>query len=124
MSDLKPCPFCGSSDLRSAWIRASQEHQWYSIECVCDAQVQCLSEGEAYATWNARATPSTDAADIAEKVREAWRDGWDSCKSCLTDDEAFCLTDDVQHDAWLDSKTAALDLTDNGAPGVDRGEVG
>jgi len=40
-------------------------------------------------------------------LREAWRDGWAECKGRLTDDEAFCLTDDVEDDAWLDSKTRA-----------------
>lgn len=37
----------------------------------------------------------------------AWREGWALCKASLTDDEAFCLTDDVEADAWADSKTRA-----------------
>lgn len=45
-----------------------------------------------------------------ESVREAaWRDGWQECKDRLTEDEAFCLTEDVEEDAWLDSATAALE---------------
>jgi hypothetical protein len=42
-----------------------------------------------------------------ERLREAWEEGWRLCKASLTDDEAFCLTDDVQADAWADSATRA-----------------
>lgn len=40
-------------------------------------------------------------------VEAAWRDGFDSARQCLTDDEAFTLTEDVEHDAWIDSATRA-----------------
>ena len=40
-----------------------------------------------------------------DALERAWRDGWAQCKASLTEDEAFCLTEDVEHDAWLDSDT-------------------
>lgn len=42
-----------------------------------------------------------------DQVERAWRDGWTECKNRLTEDEAFCLTEDVEEDAWLDSETRA-----------------
>lgn len=48
---------------------------------------------------------------MGEGLEAAWRDGWNECKAGLTEDEAFCLTADVEEDAWLDSKTAALAST-------------
>ena len=56
-----------------------------------------------------------------EEVEKAWREGFDSARKCLTEDEAFCLTVDVEEDAWRDSDTrarAALDI-----PGRDGGRA-
>lgn len=47
-------------------------------------------------------------SELKAALEAAWRDGFQSARDCLTDDEAFCLTEDVEHDTWLDSKTAAL----------------
>ena len=40
-------------------------------------------------------------------VEAAWREGFDSARECLSDDDAFCLTADVEEDAWADSITRA-----------------
>ncbi len=45
-------------------------------------------------------------AERERTVENAWRDGWKCCRDSLTEDEAFCLTEDVEQDAWLDSDTA------------------
>jgi len=45
-------------------------------------------------------------------VEAAWREGWALCKATLFDDDGLHLTDDVEEDAWADSKTrAALSTT-------------
>lgn len=46
-------------------------------------------------------------AAVEARVEAAWRDGWAECRERLSEDEAFCLTVDVEEDAWLDSKTRA-----------------
>lgn len=46
-------------------------------------------------------------AGVAAGREEAWRDGFGFARQCLTYDEAFCLTEDIEQDAWVDSKTAA-----------------
>lgn len=51
---------------------------------------------------HAKALATPDQAVMDERER-AWSAGWDDCKACLTDDEAFCLTDDVKADAWADA---------------------
>lgn len=59
-----------------------------------------------------------------EAIEQAWRDGWKSCRDSLTDDEAFCLTDDVEADAWADSKTRAALAKQATAPVVGEGDKG
>lgn len=65
-------------------------------------------------------TKSELAAVAAEE--RAWRDGWATCKASLTDDEASCLTDDVEQDAWLDSDTCRAALAQH-APDTREGET-
>lgn len=50
----------------------------------------------------------TNEAEAAAALEVAWRDGFQTARECLTDDEAFCLTEDVEDDAWADSSTRAL----------------
>lgn len=38
-------------------------------------------------------------------VERAWRDGFNAARQCLSDDAAYCLTADVEEDAWGDSDT-------------------
>jgi len=52
----------------------------------------------------------------AVEMEKAWRDGFQSARNCLSEDEAFCLTDDVEEDAWRDSDT-------RNATAVDAGDV-
>lgn len=50
---------------------------------------------------------ATKATPNARVVELAWRDGWKCCRDSLTEDEAFCLTEDVEADAWADCETRA-----------------
>ncbi len=45
-------------------------------------------------------------AGVKEGLEMAWRDGFNCARNCVSEDEAFCLTEDVEGDAWLDSATA------------------
>lgn len=47
-------------------------------------------------------------AMVKSAIEKAWRDGFQSARDCLTANEASCLTEDVEQDAWHDSKTRAL----------------
>ena len=49
-------------------------------------------------------------AELEAGHEQAWRDGFQSARDCLSGDDAFCLTEDVETDAWLDSKTRARTL--------------
>ena len=57
---------------------------------------------------------SRAALSARDEVREAYREGFEDAKSCLTDEEAYCLTVDVEADCWADSKArAALEGTEH-----------
>lgn len=84
-----------------------------AIELLCEAY-GCMESGLDVAAEMMRQGPLPAIAAMtrilseAQALREAaWRDGWSECKSSLTEDEAFCLTEDVEDDAWLDSETRA-----------------
>ena len=87
MSDLKPCPFCGSpgslfasSDHSSAWEGGCSSEGCLATDCVWD-----ISEELAVAAWNRRArsalfSSAEDArrealeeADAAIKAINVWR---------------------------------------------------
>ena len=54
MTDLKPCPFCASDNVR---IAVTMHESWYYGECEsCGGRTDfCDSQAEAIAAWNARA---------------------------------------------------------------------
>jgi Lar family restriction alleviation protein len=64
---LKVCPFCGDSgDLRVSYVRCSDEHQWFHVECP-DCVItgpHAFVEGAAIAAWNTR---TDDRASIIEE---------------------------------------------------------
>lgn len=51
---------------------------------------------------------TSELAKRDKALEVAWRDGFQSARDCLADDDAVCLTCDVEEDAWLDSKTRSL----------------
>jgi len=68
VSDLKPCPFCGSANLGRT---VGDPWQW--VVCLdCDAQGPSLerSESEATDAWNTRPNPWRD---WSEEQPEEWR---------------------------------------------------
>jgi hypothetical protein len=42
---------------------------------------------------------------MREALERAWREGFQAARDCLTEDEAFTLTVDVEEDCWRDSGT-------------------
>lgn len=60
--ELKPCPFCGSTDLRAGMTRAGYDY----VACMnCFAEIRVLHKGEHTAAtekaWNRRAEHESDS---------------------------------------------------------------
>lgn len=66
------------------------------------------SYAEKFATANRYIAALSALPDAGRGREAAWRDGFQSARDCLSKDDAFTLTEDVEEDAWLDSKTRAL----------------
>ncbi len=70
---LKPCPFCGSSDLNLDNL--GQRNDWY-VNCnICEIQqIASYTEAQAVALWNKRTKPADPGAhpdpiiDAAERA--------------------------------------------------------
>jgi Lar family restriction alleviation protein len=53
MVELKPCPFCGDSDLRDEPSDVSDAHE---VSCNnCGGMMWAMSKAQAHNDWNARA---------------------------------------------------------------------
>ncbi len=63
-------------------------------------------EARVLAIFVAAECESASLAGVKEGLEMAWRDGFNCARNCVSEDEAFCLTEDVEGDAWLDSATA------------------
>ena len=89
MSELKPCPFCGGTELMVV-ARTCDRRTPYNpadtayprVWCKCGAEVAGANWGEkptAIAAWNRRAPDAADKAliaDLAAELEEAL-DGWE-----------------------------------------------
>lgn len=73
MTELKPCPFCGSDEVR---IAVTYAPRWYYGECEeCYARTDYfLSQAEAVAAWNTRA--GSDELYTREDVEGAFVSGY------------------------------------------------
>jgi Lar family restriction alleviation protein len=64
---LKPCPFCGTSDLRTVWtdFGVDDTPMHVSIACnECLAELPpCITEAGAVTAWNTRANPTRHGKD-------------------------------------------------------------
>lgn len=65
MSDLLPCPFCGSTDIA---VTSCGPNNYYARCCICTATTDDGSREAAIAAWNRRA-PDPMAPRIAELER-------------------------------------------------------
>jgi Lar family restriction alleviation protein len=66
---LLPCPFCGGSNVSTAWTRCTDEIQWHSVKCH-DCKFDCMhrdTERQAIAAWNTRTT------DAMHAIVRRWR---------------------------------------------------
>ena len=103
MPELLPCPFCGNL----ADHERGATHYWVAcqdVDCGAETRAELTCEA-AIAAWNTRAahpSPSHDAL-----VEAAYREGFGAARESLTEDEGYCLTADVEHDAWMDSEARA-----------------
>lgn len=57
---LEPCRFCTMPVLRVTYVRATDEVQWWCVECVncsCQGPTSKVSEAHAVELWNTRPQP-------------------------------------------------------------------
>ena len=67
MSDLKPCPFCGSENIKHHHY-SNQPYQQYIVRCKnCGARVIKASLELAFEAWNRRAEPEERTAKVEHK---------------------------------------------------------
>lgn len=73
MTELKPCPFCGSDDVICV---AGLDDEYY-VECWdCSAKVEsCNGMEDAVAGWNARAIDRDTLLKVADECERADVDG-------------------------------------------------
>lgn len=73
MSELKPCPFCGTIPESGSF-----DDETYSIRCSNNqcagspSTCECATAAEAIAAWNTRSTP--DLAQVREKLEAACKE--------------------------------------------------
>ena len=53
--ELKPCPFCGSTDITGATHKPFGSAEFYEVLCVeCGARIRRSSKRKAIEAWNRR----------------------------------------------------------------------
>lgn len=57
--DLKPCPFCGSDDIRLAGVKPHHYHRCHG--CGCDGPIFFTTPEASADAWNRRYQPPEDA---------------------------------------------------------------
>lgn len=67
--ELKPCPFCGNTEIRKG-IKHMPVRGFFRRCSVCDASQSGTTEELADYAWNRRATPSNAAMKTLEDVRD------------------------------------------------------
>lgn len=80
MTELKPCPFCGSDRVHGTKAR----NGIYRVECwCCGASVESVCGLEiAIKWWNTRAIDRDALLDLADDLEEPWKleDGFDTAE--------------------------------------------
>lgn len=83
-----------------AWL---VRHEMHGTEVTT---LKCTEADKAYGwTETPLYTHPAPPADLVELVEAAWRAGFQTARDCLPDDADDVLTEDVEHDQWLDSNT-------------------
>lgn len=82
--DLKPCPFCGSTDIQIVSVEGG-EVAGRCEDCFAYGPGPCYSTDEARETWNRRAA-LTEAREEAD-LEAARRNAMDHIHEALTADE-------------------------------------
>ncbi len=68
-SALKPCPFCGGTEITMEGVFDDGEFICVKVDCAgCDFFQDYASEEEAFKKWNTRPTPSASPSDEAVKT--------------------------------------------------------
>lgn len=70
MDELKPCPFCGQTDLVTWHDPKTTLHPWFRIECDnCGCHGPGTDQGTHRAQWNRRSTDTTPVIAQPQPVR-------------------------------------------------------
>lgn len=56
MAELKPCPFCGSADVRVKWDIRTDTYGVFCRGCVIDILMYIETSDEIVEAWNRRAS--------------------------------------------------------------------
>lgn len=87
---LKPCPFCGSTDLHIEHMEGTVLHPAYAVICgYCSAQSNYVDRGAHVEVWNQRAIPEGSVLvprELAQRFFDAVpeEEDWDALESILT----------------------------------------
>lgn len=121
--ELKPCPFCGGTDLKL--FGESAPEWWVTCQTCRSSSPTSSSKGQAVGAWNRRVTqpaasaePTIDWTAVAKTI-SAYADDYEmigesDCAYTPTDDERHMLTDAI-HGLLAESEFLALL---RGAPGA------
>jgi Lar family restriction alleviation protein len=128
---LRPCPFCGSDEVGTTWLRVTDDVQAFGVMCAgCKVEIAKASAAEAIAAWNTRQPESGVADDVANKLRlamecanylprvaeEAEENGWHqwgadirSAAATITTLAALAAVPSLAADQWQTIDTAPKD---------------
>jgi Lar family restriction alleviation protein len=68
--ELKPCPFCGSSDIRVGGETNDLTYVWCG-NCQCETDVY-MTAGRAIRVWNARIKQANEVSEEVKAERDRW----------------------------------------------------
>lgn len=118
MSELKPCPFCGSEAAEPIFIgNDNTRRRKVTIRCKAPGCTQGVTVGalrfshewchaEAVEKWNSRAesdeltAAKARIAELEQALEKAYREGWDDAGSPYSDEHC--------ERSWHESRAAAL----------------
>lgn len=69
MSELKPCPFCGSTEIKSKSTGGTKEWATWCSKCGAGFNIVCYDQEFSERAWNKRTPPP-----LPEQAEEQWRE--------------------------------------------------